>query len=150
MFQYFNELPLGESIEITHLTWKSYQHRLAPKYDILRELVPLVKHYFVTMEKYDDQLKVTCQGCNVCLICKSRSREIIYIISSILDCLLLDYIMKISIQKISTFSGLPELKCNACIRKNWMKVMVITITSGVQIFKTTTLRFCVNQSHRIK
>ena len=49
LFQYYNELPLCESIEIDYLTWKSEQHRLTLKYDIMLSLVPLVKHYFVTM-----------------------------------------------------------------------------------------------------
>ena len=49
LYQYFNELPLGEAIESDHLTWKSEQHRLTPKYDILCSLVPLEKHSFGNM-----------------------------------------------------------------------------------------------------
>ena len=64
LFQYYNELLLGEAIESDYLTWKQEQHILTPKYDILSSLVPLVKHYFVTMEKDDIQFKITCQRCN--------------------------------------------------------------------------------------
>ena len=53
LFQYYNELPLGGSIESAYLMWKSEQHRLTPKYDILSSLVPLIKHYYVTLEEYD-------------------------------------------------------------------------------------------------
>ena len=59
-YQYFNELPLGESIESSYLMWKSEQHRLPPKYDILSSFVTLVKHYFVTMEEDNNQFKITC------------------------------------------------------------------------------------------
>ena len=55
-FQYCNELPLGESIESAYLKWKSEQHILTPKYDILRSLAPLVNHYSVTLEEDDNQL----------------------------------------------------------------------------------------------
>ena len=53
LFQYFNELPLGEDIESAYLMWKTEKHRLTTKCDILRSLVPLVNHYFVTMEEDD-------------------------------------------------------------------------------------------------
>ena len=46
LFQHFNELPLGEAIGNTYLTWKSEQQILPPKNDIMRSLVPLVEHYF--------------------------------------------------------------------------------------------------------
>ena len=36
MYKYFNELPLYEAIERAYLTWKSEQHRLTPKYGIMR------------------------------------------------------------------------------------------------------------------
>ena len=49
LFQYFNELPLFKFIEIAHLIWKSEQHRLTPKYDILSSLGPLLKHCFVNI-----------------------------------------------------------------------------------------------------
>ena len=74
LFQYYNDLPLGESIESAYLMWKSEQHRLTPKYDIMRSLVPLVKHYFVTMEEDDSQLKITCQRCDGFVTCKGESR----------------------------------------------------------------------------
>ena len=79
VFQYYNEIPLGKSTAIDHITWKSEQHRLTPKYDILRSLVPLVKHYFVTMVEDDNQLKMTFQRCNGFVTCKGRSEYIIYI-----------------------------------------------------------------------
>ena len=56
LYQYFNEIPLGESIESAYLKWKSEQHILTPKYDILRSLAPLVNHYSVTLEEDDNQL----------------------------------------------------------------------------------------------
>ena len=49
LYQNFNEIALGETIESAYLMWKSEQHRLTPKYDILRLLVTLVKTYFMTM-----------------------------------------------------------------------------------------------------
>ena len=42
-------------------------------------LVPLVKHYFVTMEKDDNLLKNTCQPFKGFLTCKGRSGELPYI-----------------------------------------------------------------------
>ena len=51
MFRYFNEMPLGEAIESDYLMWKSEQHILTPKYDILCSLATLVNPYFVTMEE---------------------------------------------------------------------------------------------------
>ena len=36
LFQYFNEMPLGEAIESADLMWNSEQHTLTPKYNILR------------------------------------------------------------------------------------------------------------------
>ena len=45
LFQYYNELPLGEDIESAYLTWKAEQHILTPKYNILCSLVPLVQHF---------------------------------------------------------------------------------------------------------
>ena len=51
LYQYFNELSLGEAIE---------QQRLTPKYDIMRSLVPLVKKYFVTTEEDNTLFKITC------------------------------------------------------------------------------------------
>ena len=49
LFQYYNELTLDEYTEIAYLVCKSEQHRLTPKYDIMHSLVPLVKHYNMTM-----------------------------------------------------------------------------------------------------
>ena len=53
LFQYLNELTLGEAIEIAYLMWKSEQHRLKPKYDSMRVLAPPVKQYNATMEEYN-------------------------------------------------------------------------------------------------
>ena len=36
LYQYFNEMPLGEAIESAYLTWKLGQHILEPKYHIMR------------------------------------------------------------------------------------------------------------------
>ena len=57
-------MPLGEAIESAYLMWKSEKNRLTPKYDILRLLVLLVKHYFVTVGEDYNQLKITYQRCN--------------------------------------------------------------------------------------
>ena len=35
LFQYYNELPLDEAIESDYIVWKSEQHRMTPKYNIL-------------------------------------------------------------------------------------------------------------------
>ena len=72
-------MPLGEAIESDYIMWKPEQHRLAPKYDIMRSLEPLAKHYFVTMEEDYNQLKITCQRCNGFVICSGRSEELLYI-----------------------------------------------------------------------
>ena len=56
-FKYYNELALGEFIEIAYLTCKSEQHRLTPIYDILRSLVILLKCYYGSWEEDDRQLK---------------------------------------------------------------------------------------------
>ena len=55
---------LGEYIESAYLMWKSEQHIIAPKYEIMSSLPPLLKHYNVTLEEDDKQLKITCQLCN--------------------------------------------------------------------------------------
>ena len=57
LFQYYYELPLGEAIESSYLMCKSEQHRLTPKHDILRSLVPLLEHCFVTIEEDYNQVK---------------------------------------------------------------------------------------------
>ena len=62
-------MPLGESIDIVFLVWNLEQHRLTPKYDILRTLVPLVKLYNVTMEDDDNQFKINLQRCNGFVTC---------------------------------------------------------------------------------
>ena len=64
LHQYFNELPLGESIESAYLVWKSEQHILTPKYKILCSLVPLLKHHLVTMYEDDNIFKITGQHCS--------------------------------------------------------------------------------------
>ena len=69
LFQYFNELPLGEGIESFYILLKSEQQILTPKYDILHSLVPLVNHYFVTMYDDDHQLKISCKRCNGVVTC---------------------------------------------------------------------------------
>ena len=56
-FQYYNEVTLDKDIESACLVWKSEQHKLTHKYAILRSLVPLINHYFVTMEEDDKQFK---------------------------------------------------------------------------------------------
>ena len=59
--------------------WNSEQHILTPKYDIPRSLVTLIKHYFVTMEEDANQLKITCQRCNVFVTCSCSIGELLYI-----------------------------------------------------------------------
>ena len=56
-FQYYNELQIFEDFGSAYLIWKSEQHRLTPKYDIMHSLAALVKHYLVTMEEDDNQTK---------------------------------------------------------------------------------------------
>ena len=46
LYQYVNELPIGEAIKSAYITYNSEQNRLTPKYEIMRSLVTLVKHYF--------------------------------------------------------------------------------------------------------
>ena len=70
-------MSLGESIGIAYLTWKSEQHILTPKYDIMCSLVPLVKHCFVTVEEYDNQFKLTWENCNGFVTCKGGSVELL-------------------------------------------------------------------------
>ena len=45
----------------------------------MRSLVPLVKHYFVTMEEDYNLFKITCQCCNGFVTCKGSSVELICI-----------------------------------------------------------------------
>ena len=71
-------MDLGEAIESAYLTWKKEQHRLTPKYEIMRSLMPLVKKYNVTMEEYYNQLKITFQHYNG-FVKYSGSIGIIYI-----------------------------------------------------------------------
>ena len=40
LFKHYDELPLDEAIESVYLTWKSEQHRLTLKYDILLSFYP--------------------------------------------------------------------------------------------------------------
>ena len=79
MFQYFNELPLCESIESAYLVWKSEQHRLTSKHDIMCSLVTPVNQYFVTMEEDGNQFKITCQHCNDFVTCSGSSVDLLYI-----------------------------------------------------------------------
>ena len=57
--------PENEVYSSAYLIFKSEQHILTCKYGILRSLLPLVKHYFMTMEEDYNQLKITCQRFNV-------------------------------------------------------------------------------------
>ena len=43
--RYCNKLALVEDIWSAYLMWKSEQHRLTPKYYILRSFLPLEKQY---------------------------------------------------------------------------------------------------------
>ena len=54
LFQYYNELTLGDAIESDYLMRKSEQHRMTPKYEILSSFLPLVKHDFLTTEEDDN------------------------------------------------------------------------------------------------
>ena len=45
----------------------------------MRSLVLLLKHYNVTMEDDDNQLRITCQNCNGFVTCAGRSGELLYI-----------------------------------------------------------------------
>ena len=77
--------------------------------------VPLVKYYFVTMEEDDNQLKITYQFCGVFVKFQVGVENFSTLTFSVMEFLFLDYTLKILLQKYSTFSGPPELKCNACI-----------------------------------
>ena len=79
MFQYFDELPLGESIESSYFVLRLEQHRLTTKYDSLRSLVPLVKKYDANMEEDDNTLNITCQHCYGFVTCSSSSLKLICI-----------------------------------------------------------------------
>ena len=60
--------------------WKLEQHRLTPKYFILRSFVLQVKHYHVTYVDDDTEpLKITCQPFNVFTLNSGKSEELIYI-----------------------------------------------------------------------
>ena len=74
LFKYYNELALCEAIESAYIIWKSEQQRLTPKYEILRPLVTLVNHYFVTMEEDVNKLKITCKQCDGFVTFSGRSR----------------------------------------------------------------------------
>ena len=45
----------------------------------MRSLVPLVKHYLVTMQENDNKLKIICQCCNGFVTCKVSNVELLYI-----------------------------------------------------------------------
>ena len=72
-------MPLGEAIESAYLKWNLEQHILKPKYDIMRSLMPLVKHYFVTTEDDGTTFKITCQCCNDFVTHKVKIGELLYI-----------------------------------------------------------------------
>ena len=59
--------------------WNSEHHRMIPKYDNIKSLIPLVKHQFVTIYEYNNLLKITCQCYNSFLTRKGRARELFYI-----------------------------------------------------------------------
>ena len=59
--------------------WKSEQHILTPKYEILCSLVTLLKYCFLTMEEDDNQFKITCQSCNGFATCLVSSGQMLYI-----------------------------------------------------------------------
>ena len=73
LFKYYDELPLGESIESADLMWNPEQHRLTPKYYIMRALVTLVKHYHVNFYNHNKKFKITYQCCNGFVTCSVRS-----------------------------------------------------------------------------
>ena len=108
MYKYFNELLLGESIESAYVMLNSEQHRLTPRYDIMRSLVPFVKHYFVTMKEDDTLFKFTCKIFNSLQHVKVGVENYSILPVYMLDFLLLYYILKILILKISTFSDMLE------------------------------------------
>ena len=68
---------LVEAIESAYLKWKSEQHRMTPKCDIMSSLVPLVKHYNMTMEEDDNQFKRTCQFFSGFVTCAGISGELL-------------------------------------------------------------------------
>ena len=76
-FKYYNKLLLGEAIESDYLMWKSEQHRLTKKYEIMSSLLPLVKHNNVNMEENNNPFKMTCQHCNGFITCYGRSVELL-------------------------------------------------------------------------
>ena len=45
----------------------------------MRSLVPLVKHYFLTMEEDDNKFKITYQRYNGFVTCKGETVEMLYI-----------------------------------------------------------------------
>ena len=70
-------MPLGKAIESAYCMWKSEQHRLRPKYNIMRSLVSLVKHYFVNIEEDDNnKFKINCKIFNGFVTCSGRSGEL--------------------------------------------------------------------------
>ena len=79
LFQYYNELALCEAIESAYLVWKSEQHKLAPKYEIMGSLVLLLKHYNFNVEENGNKFKITCQRCNGCVTCSGGNVELFYI-----------------------------------------------------------------------
>ena len=51
---------------------------MTPKNEIMRSLVPLVNHSFVTMEEDGNQFKITYQSCNGFVTYSGSSVELIY------------------------------------------------------------------------
>ena len=79
-------------------------------------LVPLVKHYFVTMEEDDNQFKITCQSSNGFVTCSGSSGELLYIEFLHYGMCTIGIYPEDIVSEISTFSGFPETKFNTCIR----------------------------------
>ena len=71
-------MPLGESIHSDYLMWNSEQYQLTPQNDILHSFLPLAKHYFVTMDEYDNKFRITFQRCNGFVIWSGSSGELLY------------------------------------------------------------------------
>ena len=116
LFKYFNEMPLVEAIESAYLMWKSEQHRMTAQYEIMRSLLLLVKHFVVSIEDDDNQLKIACQHCNGFGSCKVRSGELLYtnFIHAGLSTIEL-YPEDIDIENFY-FRWAARTKYNACIR----------------------------------
>ena len=70
---------MSGAFEIGYLVWKSEQHSLTPKNDIMRALVPLVKHCNMALEEDDKKFKIICKLCNGFVTCLGHIGELLYI-----------------------------------------------------------------------